>query len=89
MSTHTKSAYNDELENEVFDKQNELVEDSDTNNEDLEEYKVTLFKSLTSGYVSEENYNAKIKWLDNFLTTEYNTLTKLFTAFKKEVFNKQ
>jgi hypothetical protein len=63
-----------------------------SDNEELftkkEEYKVTLLKSLTNGYVSEENYNNRLKWLDNFLTTEYNTVTKLFTAFKTEVFNK-
>lgn len=79
MSTYTTDTESDELDDDVFDKQADLEE----------EYKVTLFKSLTSGYVSDENYNKRLKWFDNFLTTEYNTVTKLFTAFKREVFDKQ
>lgn len=79
MSTYTTDTESDELDDDVFDNQADLEE----------EYKVTLFKSLTSGYVSDENYNKRLKWFDNFLTTEYNTVTKLFMAFKRDVFNKQ
>jgi hypothetical protein len=99
MSTHLSNTYCYELEDDAHLEEDSDTnqedsdtnqEDSDTNQENLEEeYKVTLLKSLTNGYVSEENYNKRLKWFDNFLTTEYNTLTKLFTAFTRDVFNKQ
>lgn len=53
--------------------------------EEVDTQKVQIFKALTNGMITKEQYATYFEWLDNIITREVNTTKELFNDFIDEL----
>lgn len=52
---------------------------------EVDKQKVQIFKDLTNGVITKEQYATYFEWLDNIITREVNTTKELFNDFIDEL----